>query len=161
MKFDFKKVYTAINAEELKDGDKVYVSDSLDDLRDFVENDRLNVEELFDIREENFQRRFLVQGNANAYAFAYLVERAKEKKWRPYESIDEFVSDFIKRFNIACPKYGMPLIWIKSKETSMKHLVKSFYAGVEEVGIASNIIKLNWLFNEYEYLDGTPCGVKE
>lgn len=161
MEFDESRIYTALNADELKVGDKVYVDDNPYDLESDVKNERY-IAVITEIYPRNttarFRVRFCHSELYDEYCLAYLVERAKEKKYRPYESIDEFVSDFIKRFNTHCPEYGMPLIWVKSKETSMKHLVRSFYADVEEVGIASNIIKLNWLFNEYEYFDGTPCG---
>jgi intein/homing endonuclease len=161
MKFDKSRVYFALNAEELKVGDKVYAADNPSDLEYFVENEQYiaSIVEIYPrVNTARFRVKYLHDGLYDDYCLAYLVERAKEKKYRPYESVDEFVSDFIQRTNTNCPKYGMPLIWIKSKDTSMKHLVRSFYAGVEEIGISSNIIKLNWLFNEYEYLDGSPCG---
>lgn len=158
MEYDESRVYTSLNAGELKVGDKVILADNIAELIRLVKFD-LNITELKGIRTISCNARF--EGNTLnflAYLVERKVERKKEKKYRPYESIDEFVSDFIKKFNTNCPKYGMPFIWVKSKETSMKHLVRSFYADVEEVGVASNIIKLNWLFNEYEYLDGSPCG---
>lgn len=161
MEFDKRKVYTAVNADELKVGDKVYSADNIYDLRYDVENEQNAgfIQEIYPCdTTARFRSKYCHSELYDDYCLAYLIERAKEKKYRPYESIDEFVSDFIQRTNTNCPKYGMPLIWIKSKNASTKHLVRSFYADVKEIGIAANIIKLNWLFNEYEYLDGSPCG---
>lgn len=161
MEFDKSRVFTALNAEELKVGDKVFIADNPYDLEFDVKNeqDAAFIQEIYPRdTTARFRVKYCHSELYDDYCLAYLIERAKEKKYRPYESIDEFVSDFIQRTNTNCPKYGMPLIWIKSKNTSTKHLVISFYADVEEVGVSSNIIKLNWLFNEYEYLDGSPCG---
>jgi hypothetical protein len=76
MEFQRERVYTALNADELKPGDKVIVADNLADLKKEVEKG--NVHEIEDILSDCVNERFGVCGMAN-YALAYLVERAEPK----------------------------------------------------------------------------------
>jgi hypothetical protein len=72
MKFDKSRCYSALNADELRVGDKVVVADNLADLMEFVRKN--DVHEIEDILSEKCSERFGVCGMAN-YALAYLVER--------------------------------------------------------------------------------------
>ena len=72
MEFKKERVYSAVNADELKPGDKVIVADNLVDLKEFVRKN--DVHEIEDILSEKCSERFGVCGMAN-YALAYLVER--------------------------------------------------------------------------------------
>lgn len=77
MEFDKSKVYTALNADELKIGSKVIVADSLSRLKSRVEAD-YNIVLLEDIRSEEYDSRFY---NGDAYFnLAYLVSEPEEKK---------------------------------------------------------------------------------
>ncbi len=158
MIFDKSKVYTSINADELKVGDKVIVADDLVFLKALVERgSRLStIDEIYD---ENCQSRFVVEGYDYVYSLAYLVERAEERKWRPYKNTDEMIADFKKRFNIQCANYELPLIWVQEKNTAYKRFIANFYGAV--VGMTDDTKLLSKLFNRYTYLDGTPCGVEE
>ncbi len=79
MEFDKSKVYTALNADELKVGSKVILADDLGSLKDFVENDE-NIWKLNKIQEENSEYRFT--GGSIYYHLAYLVEEPEEGKLR-------------------------------------------------------------------------------
>ena len=72
MEFDKSRIYSAINADELKAGDKVIVADSIADLKEFVK-DEGDVVELEDVYGENFKLRF--KANHTVFLLAYLVER--------------------------------------------------------------------------------------
>ena len=72
MEFDISRCYSAINADELKPGDKVIVADTLKDLKSAVDT-ALYVYELTDILTESSEDRFFV--NDRCYLLAYLVER--------------------------------------------------------------------------------------
>lgn len=153
MEFDKSRVYTALNADELKVGDKVILADNIKDLLRLVKFD-LNIEKLKDVRPFSCNARF----NGNTLHFlAYLVERAGEKKYRPYESIYELVSDFIKRFNIACPDYTTPFICLRNKRDSSLRCISSLYTNCQ-VNVAGEFYSLEALFEYYEFLDGSPCG---
>ena len=155
MEYDESRVYTSLNAGELKVGDKVILADNIAALIKLVKFD-LNIEELKGIRTISCNARF--EGNALNF-LAYLVERAKEKKYRPYKSIDEFVSDFIKRFNTNCPKYVMPFIWVRERIHTCLIISIQGYDNCGDVWLGhSDWISLTRLFDEYEYLDGSRCG---
>lgn len=164
MEFDKSRVYTALNADELKVGDKVYVADSLSDLKRLVEMNMSNCErKLKAIRKDYEINRFVVENpdfNEYAYNLAYLVERAEEKKFRPYKDTDEMIADYKKRFSVDCAEYEFPLIWIKSKEIGgEKNLIIDAFESA--IGISDEYVPFKSLFNSYTYLDGSPCGVEE
>lgn len=157
MKFDKSRVYTSLNADELKAGDKVIVADCLDSLKFEVEKGAV-IQELESIQNEMNDFRFVIE--RYQYNLAYLVERAKEKKWRPYKDTDEMIEDYKKRFNVDCPDYVMPLIWIKHKEwPSSKYLITGFNKSTIIVTYIEK--EFTTLFDDYTYLDGTPCGIEE
>ena len=158
MEFKKENVYTALNADELKAGDKVIVADDLVFLKALVERgSQLNtIDEIYD---ENCQCRFVVEGYDYVYSLAYLVERTKEKKWRPYKDTDEMINDYKKRFNVDCPEHELPLIWVKDRPSGTKNLVTAY--SDEIVCLSTASYKLPKLFDYCIYLDGTPCGMEE
>lgn len=77
MEFDSSKVYTALNAADLKVGSRVIVANDLAHLRVFVhDNVTCILEKVLD--EEN-TLRFIVDED-EAYSLAYLVSEPEEKK---------------------------------------------------------------------------------
>ena len=75
MEFDKSRIFTAINADELKVGDKVIVGDCLGSLKNEVELGA-HVHQLKGIRDEMNDYRFVTEGYP--YNLAYLVERAED-----------------------------------------------------------------------------------
>lgn len=76
MEFDKSRVYTSLNADELKAGDKVIVADDLATLRDFV----LGIDTdpwygiITEILPDKVAKRFVTEGDI-VRNLAYLVER--------------------------------------------------------------------------------------
>lgn len=77
MEFDKSKVYTAINADELKVGSKVILADDLDELKAYVKDNK-NSFILKGIKSEDASARFY--DGVYAWHLAYLVEE-KKLKW--------------------------------------------------------------------------------
>lgn len=77
MAFDKSRVYTAVNADELKVGSKVIVADTLRDLKEMVEDGYAQT--LTNIRDDNYINRFEVD-SSSIYSIAYLVSEPEEKK---------------------------------------------------------------------------------
>lgn len=86
MEFDRNRVFTALNADELKAGDKVIVADTLQELKGKV-YEGTDVRELSEVCIETSMRRFYTdfsyvsenrQDACFSYALAYLVERRRE-----------------------------------------------------------------------------------
>ena len=80
-----------------------------------------------------------------------------EETYKPYKDCDEMIADFMERFNITVPPCTMPSIWVKSNND------KEFITGFDDSNVRINVTwyTLDDLFEDYTYLDGSPCGVKE
>lgn len=85
MKFDKLKVYTALNADELKVGSTVVVANDLSSLKTKVEFGSYSVT-LLKIWGTSSANRFevtsMIDGIDNRYCLCYLVSEPKEKKLR-------------------------------------------------------------------------------
>lgn len=81
MEFDKSKIYTVLNADELKLGSKVYVADSLEALQSYVEdNNNAQICTIKRIMEKCYRGRFCVYEYEYTFALAYLVSEPEEKK---------------------------------------------------------------------------------
>lgn len=160
MTFDKNKVYTALNADEVKVGSKGYFADSLEDLRAFVSEDD-DPCTLFEVLGEEYGRRFDEGGNP--WNLFYLVEEPAEDKYRPYETTDEMIEDFKERAKayganpFKCPMFNSS-IWVKDKKTDCKSLITD--SSKDMVFFSDTRFTTEELFDKYIYLDGTPCGKK-
>lgn len=163
MIFDKTKVYTAVNADELKAGDKVYVADTLYELECDVRNGQ-NLAVIQEIYACNCSARFNVHFDdyvmSNEYCLAYLVERAKEKKWRPFKDIQELIDAWKIKTGVTARANTMPLIWLRYKRDNHKRCITSFYVDNTVVS-GGGFQTMEDLFNEFTFLDGTLCGVEE
>lgn len=90
MNFDKSRVYTALNADELKVGSKVIVANALQTLKKHVAHESSNTVTLVGISDESYSDRFF-DGTTN-WCLAYLVEEPKEKQ---LEWIDLKLGDVI------------------------------------------------------------------
>lgn len=90
-------------------------------------------------------------------------EEKPESKYRPYKSVDELVSDFKERFSKYTPAYAMTLIWVKKERGGIKRerLITAFEEIENLVSIDGEIYDLEYLYKDYTFLDGSPCGVQE
>jgi len=80
MEFDKLRVYTALNADELKVRSKVLLADDLSELKRLVENDVIP-DTLEFVRAETYQFRFLSETD---FALAYLIAPPAEPKYKPF-----------------------------------------------------------------------------
>jgi len=174
MLFDKSKVFTALNADELKVGSKGYFTDNIESLESVVQSeDYLAFGELEKIQKPNMSCRFRMKESNTSFNLFYLVEESEEKKFRPYSNPEEMIEDFKKRYNAYGgwsgkdnPMYN-PMIWIKSKTTGFRHLVTDYGCGDGSpcnkscIWIGSFSLVFKELFDKYTYLDGTPCGIEE
>lgn len=177
MEFDKSKIFTSVNADEVKIGSKGYFADSLGQLKQKVRDDE-EIEEIAEIEPEREKSRFIYKDYKNqcgiefSFSLFYLVEEPKEKTYRPYRTCAEMISDFIERYNSYSgainthnPMYN-PLIWLILKSDNSKRLVFGFLTnsenGLDYVNIASlTYVSLGAIFENYTYLDGSPCGKLE
>ena len=174
MEFDVDKVFVSLSADDVKIGSKGYCADSLVNLKTRVENeDKLAYGEVTRIHDKDCLYRFRID-NVIDKAFFYLVEEFTENKFRPYKDPAEMIEDFKKRYNSYGgwsgkynPMYN-PMIWIKSKATGFRHLVTDYgdndnccHCNKSCIWVGALPIMFKELCENYTYLDGTPCGIKE
>ncbi len=142
MEFDKSRIYTAVNADELKVGSKCIFADTLTDLEYAVENGYEAVR-LAHIRSKNYMGRFCE--NDEAWGLAYLVELPKQPKYKPFSSIEKAVSEI--------KKHGG---WIQVNNGSYTYLL----IGYSKDGLAfgKSVQSLQDLFDDFVFADtGTPC----
>ena len=112
MEFDKSKVYTALNADELKIGSKVIVGDTVDALRNRVQNGTTPLT-LSEIRRDSYERRFRVEEYTepeSVFSFAYLVSEPEET-WIVYVCRSKNVEPYLTacrsdRWEIVQKDYG-------------------------------------------------------
>lgn len=78
MEFQKERCYTAVNADELKVGSRIYVGDNLFTLKHCIEN-KVYMTILKEVLPEDCMLRFRA-GDSSDYALAYLIEPPEEKK---------------------------------------------------------------------------------
>lgn len=81
MEFDKSRIFTALNADELKVGSKVIVADTIDELKQYVEHD-CDTSIITDIMPGYYSDRF--NSNDRKYNLAYLISEPEEKNWIVY-----------------------------------------------------------------------------
>lgn len=128
----------------------------------------------FELRDElrevedytaNSIRRVENLKNEKYKAFIFTKVTA-EDKCRPYKDTDEMLEDFKSRagyysgvsFASENPMLHIS-IWIKNKKTGCLCLVTDYLERI--VFCSENRYTVEELFDNYTYLDGTPCGKKE
>lgn len=164
MEFDKSKVFTALNADEVKVGSKGYYADTIKDLRDIVEQEYGGwcYREIEKITEDSYSSRFKIKDNC-CYTFFYLVEEPKGKKLRPYKDTGEMINHFCQHFKLAPQEHCFPVLWIKNNYN--KYLITRI--GKDTVTLSSFEPKfytttLDTLLDDgYTWLDGSPCGIEE
>ena len=98
----------------------------------------------------------------------------KGKHYRPFKDCDELVKCWEKKMFIPAVmftedtrnKLYRPSIWIKSKEYGTDNLITAFDGNNESIGGSCVFIQDIWvdmkeLFDNFTFLDGSPCGLEE
>lgn len=169
MEFDISRVYTMLTADEVKEGSEGYFADNFKDLKDIIAREFSECYgKIRKINAKGYSLRFLREDNYG-FGLFYLIKEPEENKFRPYSNPDEMIEDFKKRYNSyggwsgkENPMYS-PLIWIKSKDTGFRSLVTDYGDDDNKICIWVGTLPIMFkeLYENYTYLDGTPCGIKE
>lgn len=146
MKFDKSKVYTALNADDLKAGSLCFFANCLDDLMGAVKSGKKAQARRFTKAFAcDYVARFCDNYGSN-FVLAYLVEPPAEPKYKPFESVDTAME--------AIKKHGG---WIKHKTS--KSYVFVYAYDESTVYFLNKRIALDYLFGAYVFADdGSPCG---
>lgn len=162
MEFDKTKVYTALNADELKAGDKVFVADDIARLRDEVEIGK-NVEVIKEVLVESQPCRFRTNAGVLSNAFAYLVERAPDSQkdnFRPFKDTKKLIEWWFCKIGYRAKDLTMPIIWLKNKKHGYVSNIISYFDDFVEIETGTTKFDMKELFDNFTFLDGTPCGIQ-
>ena len=144
MEFDKTRVYTALNADEVKVGSKGYFADSISELKRKVsEGDEPLT--LVKICEEEAATRFATF-SASVYFLFYLVEEPKEKKYQPYYNTDEIPGGALLKTVVCGDGTRLLIIAVEEKRVCLGY---------------QGWVDLYDLYEYYTWPDGTPCGKEE
>lgn len=150
MDFDKNKVYTALNADEVKVGSEVIVADSLQDLKDRLNpfyKDYITI--LGRILPESSMLRFET-ARGNKHPFAYLISPPKKPKYKPF-------SDSETAFKIINSHGG----WVKDCDTYYLVTGTNLIKGAVEIRIRDYWILAQYFLENFVFADdGTPVGEK-
>ena len=151
MEFDKSRVYTAVNAEELKIGSKCIFADTIYALRKKVGSDsaQLSVHVLRAVRDGSKKERF-EEDDSTTYLLAYLIEPPVKPKYKPFESVEKAMN--------AITKHGG---WVKDVEAHRALLVHAYEKNDSgnNLMVGFSWISLQDLYEIFVFADDcSPCG---
>ena len=151
MKFEKSRVYTALNADELKRGSKCIFADTVSGLRQAVQDKEFDthVQILTRVSDDDSVARFLTS-NYHQWVYAYLIEPPAEPKYKPFESVEKAME--------AIKKHGG---WVKDVEANRTLLVHAYEENdrVNMFMIGFSWVRLEELYEIFVFADdGSPCG---
>lgn len=84
-----------------------------------------------------------------------------EHTYRPYKDTEEMIEDFRKKVGMGKHELFLPSVWVKRKDDSdFAKLITEFGYSCVWLSINRVGISMSKLFQDYTYLDGSPCGIK-
>ena len=149
MEFDKSRVYTAVNADELKIGSKCVFANDLRELRRLVSIEDTS-QVLIAIKGESYKYRF-EQAKADCmgdtlFALAYLIEPPSKPKYRPFESVEKAME--------AIKKHGG---WVKRKSDGVQGIVVA--KSDDRIKAVQGWYRLEDMLRYCVFADdGSPCG---
>lgn len=114
MEFQKERVFTALNADELKPGSKVIAANNIDSLKCKV-YDGDDIIEVKKILDESYELRFQLDCKG-AYPFVYLISEPEEKKLK---WTDLKIGDIIQN---ECTTLCYMVVGIDMREESKTHI---------------------------------------
>ena len=148
MEFDKSKVYTAVNADELPIGSKCIFADTVKALRKKVQADEYAqyVQPFIRLHDNGGDVQFLA--DCYTYAYAYLIEPAREPKYKPFESVEKAMEAIKAHGGWVNDKIGLSyfVTAYDKKQTGRVIYINNWYSLQE--------LPAFFTFTD----DGSPCG---
>ena len=163
MEFDKSKVYTAVNANELKVGSRCLFADTVRGLRRKVEEEGCanRVETFYRLQNKGGDDLFV--GNNYAYCYAYLIEPPAEPKYKPFENLKQLIAATEKHGETVKSLVGQNESTIIGMTLSNRVIIdKSFSQSFgqpygDKVSCTTEELLDNFIFLS----DNSPCGELE
>ena len=84
----------------------------------------------------------------------------EQQHYRQFKDTAELILHYEKHFNIEFPSFYEPMMWVKAKdESDVRFFVTSF--SEHYVKIDGEFVSMKKLFEDFVFLDNSPCGSKE
>ena len=151
MEFDKSRVYTAVNADELKVGSKVICADTVKALRKKVQADDYAqyVQPFIRLYDNGYDVQFLA--DCYTYNYAYLIEPPSKPKYRPFESVDKAME--------AIKAHGRYVIKTNNMMSAFRVTEDDEDQEESRIFIDSHWYSLQELCRLFVFADdGSPCG---
>lgn len=146
MEFDKAKVFTVLNADEVKIGSSGYFADNLRSLRVAAEEECSRAYgEIEEIMNNSYDCRFRKK-NGDTYTLFYLAEETWEEKYRPYHNTAEIPGGAL--LNIVLLNDETRFI-ITAADDKRVYLDPQGWVDMQS------------LYDNYMWPNCTPCGIKE
>jgi len=91
----------------------------------------------------------------------------REEQTQPFKDCNELIEHYQKKYKsaVGCDIYFSslykPAVWVREKDTERDSLIVEYAPYGVTLGGEINRIGLQELFDNYTFLDGTPCGITE
>ena len=146
MEFDKSRVYTAVNADELKIDSKCIFADTLGALSAKVQRKEYKdfITILKRIYDDGFCNRF--DTGDDLFCFAYFIEPPSKPMYKPFESVDKAMD--------AIKKHGG---WLERKSDGLQGIVVA--KSSDRIKAVQCWYRLGDMFQSLVFADdGSPCG---
>lgn len=160
MEFDKSRIYTVVNADEIKLGSEGYFADNLYSLQQAVQHDdKEHFGKVDDIKDIGTGFRF-VADNGLCFSLFYFIKEQEENKFRPFKNTDDMITEFCRRSgNLLLANINIPVIYFKNKKSGRSYIMSAFDCHLVKIGHeACNMVDL---FNNFTFIDDSPCGIEE
>lgn len=160
MELDKHRIYTVVNADEVKLGSAGYFADNIYSLQQAVQyKDKECFGKVEGIKDIDTGFRFVTDNDA-CFSLFYLAEEPEEKKLRPFKNTDDMMTEFCRR-SVKLPPATIdpPIIYFKNKISGRSYIMSAFDCHL--VKIRHETYDMVDLFNNFTFNDGSPCGIEE
>lgn len=161
MKFDKSRIYTVVNADEIKLGSEGYFADNIYCLQQAVQHDdKEYFGKVVDIKDIGTGFRF-VTDNGLCFSLFYFIEVQEENKFCPFKNTDDMITEFCRRSGklLQFSTIDPPVIYFKNKISGRSYIMSAFDCHL--VKICHETYDMIDLFNNFTFNDGSPCGIEE
>lgn len=162
MEFDKSRIYTMVNADKIKLGSEGYFADNIYYLQQAVQHDNIDTGyfgKVVDIKDIGTGFRF-VADNGLCFSLFYFIKEQEENKFRPFKNTDDMITEFCRRSgNLLLANINIPVIYFKNKKSGRSYIMSAFDCHL--VKISHEVYDMVDLFNNFTFIDDSPCGIEE
>lgn len=163
MEFDKSRIYTMVNADEIKLGSEGYFADNIYYLQQAVQHDNIGTGyfgKIVDIKDIGTGFRF-VADNDLCFSLFYFIKEQEDNKFRPFKNTDDMITEFCRRSGklLQFSTIDPPVIYFKNKKSGRSYIMSAFDCHLVKIG--HETYDMVNLFNNFTFNDDSPCGIEE